>query len=99
MSHTPGPWKAVQAGSRVRSGPGGDLYECEDDCIVDQNNVEVLGCSEWLRCKPGDMELIAAAPDLLAACKEALTCMEYECSPRSTRELLASAIAKAEGKA
>lgn len=43
----PTPWRVVQAGERViRCGYTG---HAEDTCIADANNVEVIGCSEWIR--------------------------------------------------
>jgi hypothetical protein len=47
-----------------------------------------------------DAKLICAAPDLLQACKDALTYMGYSTSPRGVQVIdqLATAIDKAEGR-
>lgn len=81
--HTPGPWKA---GKDV--GYTHIVYDNDDLCVAD-----VLTDSDE------DTQLIAAAPDLLAACKAALAdCEEdgYENSPLGLQ--LKAAIASAEGK-
>ena len=62
----PGPWKAAEAGSNVLdpelSKPGAPYYwKSEDDCILDQNEEEVLGCSEWMRVDWVDLEFMAHA--------------------------------------
>lgn len=61
-----GPWKAVKCGSPVLkpdlSKPGNPYYSrAEDDCILDKNDEEVLGCSEWMRVEWNDLEFMARA--------------------------------------
>lgn len=95
MSHTPGPW--THAGQ-------GDITGIEDNgagCGM----VDV--CAVYLRTVPGRFEanahLIAAAPDLLAACKAVMHDYEnflWECRPLSESpciEVVLAAIKKAEG--
>lgn len=49
-SKHPTPWKVVKCGQPVgQPWPDGRFSEAEDDCIVDANNEEVVGCSEWIR--------------------------------------------------
>ncbi len=45
----PTPWRVAKAGEKI--GPVDDGYQskAEDTCIVDANNEEVVGCSEWIR--------------------------------------------------
>ena len=38
-------WKVVEMKSEL-----GIKNRCEDDSIYTEDNEEVLGCSEWLRC-------------------------------------------------
>ena len=38
---------------------------CEDDCIVDANGVEVLGCSEWLRVDWDVLVFLANSPEVI----------------------------------
>ena len=49
----PRPWKVVGACTKIYMNRSdlinGIKYPCEDCCIVDGNNVEVIGCSEWMR--------------------------------------------------
>ena len=44
----PRPWRIAKAGENI---PDTDGYigTAEDDCIVDANGFEVIGCSEWIR--------------------------------------------------
>lgn len=59
-----GPWKAVEAGSIVINPhieTPHDKSECEDDSILREDNTEVLGTSEWLRCEWDDLEFMAHA--------------------------------------
>ncbi len=39
----------------------------DNSVIVDENGKEVLGVSEWVRADEKDLELMAAAPELLEA--------------------------------
>ena len=96
--HTPGPWRA-----RVYQATEGHVAELsvdsedwkdlarvfvqEDDRFSDE---PLLGSGE------ANARLIAAAPDLLAALEELMSCT-IVCSP-TTRERAAAAIARAKGE-
>lgn len=75
MPHTPGPWVCcdvspthgwaiAQEGSKAVGGSSPD------------DTGGVVGTSEWMWLSEDDARLIAAAPDLLAACKRMLACLE-----------------------
>jgi hypothetical protein len=86
-SHTPGPWRAGE-------GDESHLVFMGEEAIADT----------WLRGDCGDAEanarLIAAAPDLLVACKEALDFVhDMNAANRQARRQILDAIAKAEGDA
>jgi len=90
MSHTPGPW-FIPKGRSAKDGAiwGGNppVYICE--------------CLPANSCQRGNMQLIAAAPELLEACKAALSRL-YEIdneitSPSDLYEQIEAAIKKAEG--
>jgi hypothetical protein len=95
---TPCPWFAVW---------NGNYWEIN----IDDDQYAHTVAAVWARV-PGlrvgaeaDARLIAAAPDMLTACKHALTIVnEYEASPTGyagtivLRKLLEDAIAKAEGR-
>ena len=71
MKHTPGPWEIADAG-----GYEGFKYQLEE-YFVRRPEDDVAIASEVLdpdTCKPSEANarLIAAAPDLLAACQEFL---------------------------
>lgn len=106
--HTPGPWFFGISGSPER-GPVPFDYRApgyyDNVGIFGADGEEVVGCSEYeVFRSPADARLIAAAPDLLAAC-EALADMvsdNYELLGYATvpRELDAAqtAITKAKGE-
>jgi len=70
--HTPGPWEY-------------DKSQPDHGWTIKQKGTNpgtgdpegVVGCSEWIWIEDANGYLMAAAPDLLEACKEALT--DYEC--------------------
>ena len=83
MSHTPGPWK--------ERNPHKGAWElrCPKGNLV---------C--WVTlAKEKNARLIAAAPDLLAACKAALNIRSTDPDDPRVFEILYNAIAKAEGGA
>jgi len=62
----PAPWKAVKGGTRVfvpeLSSPDKPYYSsATDDGIIDSNEEEVLGTSEWLRVEWADLSFMAEA--------------------------------------
>lgn len=81
-THTPGPWEAVHYS-------GTDAYS--DVCA--QGNCLISGDIDLLSFD--DACLIAAAPDLLEACRKALTCASI---PDYVADVIRAAIAKAEGR-
>lgn len=61
--HTPPPWFVVAE-------DGADFTAIAKKPSIDSQmdlDCEVLGSSEWLRVKPADLQLMAAAPELLDA--------------------------------
>jgi hypothetical protein len=92
--HTPGPWIASEAGpdslAEIRSASSTTPvvnWQGFDDCFRedDEHNANA--------------RLIAAAPDLLAACKVALEYLAPVCiSSQAIPNMLRAAIAKAEGR-
>lgn len=89
MKHTPGPWHVVEDDDgRIRVCDGTTLYGMQGRITAD---VLLLA----------DAKLIAAAPDLLAACHMARRACEAEGSGYEQDPLwcmLSNAIVKAEGK-
>lgn len=94
--HTPGPWRftnddGVEVPFTYRSKGYYDNPQ-----IIGANGETVVGCGEYyIFSGPEDARLIAAAPDLLAACKAALEKGDDYVS----MNMLKDAIAKAEGRA
>lgn len=103
--HTPGPWYVIKSDgtdfTAISTKP-----QIEEDMYLD---FEVLGSSEWLRVKPDDLTLMAAAPELLEALKFSLSeWVQYDGAndPKGPTEkarikamrMAKAAIAKAEGK-
>jgi hypothetical protein len=89
MKHTPAPWHLSDARSTKVN-------------LIDNSKKQAIGEIVWVDTRnPADAKLIAAAPDLLEACIEALNLFDnypdcYEAI--GTLELLQSAIAKATRK-
>ena len=102
--HTPGPWQACHEGTcgcgMVWSIPGDfPVAAALSTCKM----WETYNLGSGLKPQAGEREansrLIAAAPDLLKACKEMLK--SFDCAAEhsigKSRELASAAIAKAEG--
>jgi hypothetical protein len=93
--HTPGPWKIMQCTPRIQQ------YEGQTETvIVDENNRNILNrdvCEEAANAR-----LIAASPELLAACKDSLRFILAKIPQGHSREravlenVLRDAIVKAE---
>lgn len=88
--HTPGPWE-------IRTVKQGYPYQ-----IVAPNGTHVRNVTRWAALSvpalpegQANARLIAAAPDLLAACKLALESGEFLCGEDG---IVKAAIAKAEGR-
>ena len=90
MSHTPGPW--FLAWEDGKYGVVGSQCEGKLVCIVGNNPND--GRND---IRKANATLIAAAPDLLAACKAAIHVVDSHES-RIEWNLLIKAIAKAEGR-
>ena len=69
--HTPGPWKILH--DPVHGGP---LVATEDVAIADVMEMEG-GMSK------ANARLIAAAPELLAACESSVARCQFNCTPES----------------
>ena len=90
MGHTPGPWN--NSGGYITDATGTEIADVE-----------------WAGSEPegkANARLIAAAPELLAACREAVSAITYLLSNddddpnyADTLNTLAAAISKAEGRA
>ena len=98
--HTPGPWKTShELGDGIsivrQIGEGNNLLPVAIAVFTKNYNTENIVVAK------ANARLIAAAPDLLGACKEALKEFIYggqtEQAKSITQKLLESAIAKAEG--
>ncbi len=86
--HTPGPWKATLAyGYRIEAAEGLIVATLPTHCPLTREN-------------PANAYLIAAAPDLLQACREVAALVEDALDiPDESKRMLREAIAKATGKA
>lgn len=108
--HTPGPWRVVRTriGTHISPGPSYASYAC----IVEPLGLQVYG-KDWrfgVHDRPeseyinGNAALIAAAPELLAACQAVLSWNHATggfCTREDDRDVLApllAAVAKAEGR-
>jgi len=85
-NHTPGPWKLVETEST------------DFTAIENLDGDEVLGTSEWLRANPVDLQLMAAAPDLLYALEEILLNETKLYNDMATVIEAKAAVAKAKGE-
>ena len=86
--HTPGPWSWDAYGWDLVA-PGATVL------LVQQDSNGYIVC----KASEADKNLIAAAPDLLAACEAAVALMEdFEFKGTNPHELCTAAIAKARGE-
>jgi len=93
MKHIPGPWYVV-AEEHVDGVDTAAISTQPNDRSLKN---EVLGSSEWLRAEYADLQLMAAAPELLEALK-ALVSIEHRLDiPQKYFDLMHKAIAKAQG--
>ena len=104
MSHTPGPWEAV-LDEDPRGQPTGMYRGLVAICEKGERYLAVVAaCGEVDRSQWVDnCRLIAAAPDLLAACERALDLLgviedQYRCGDTRTTAILRAGIAKARGE-
>lgn len=99
MAHTPGPWKVKVDGQYtwVDGSKGKHVH-----VITANGRTELAWCGVANDYYAGEenvanARLIAAAPDLLAACKLAMDVLEQWRTDHETHIVLARAIAKATG--
>jgi hypothetical protein len=85
--HTPGPWSLADHSTVIVSATGLPV------CTVESPDPNIKR-DERFRIQEANARLIAAAPEMLDACKAALAACEIE-FPGSTTGLLRAAIAKA----
>lgn len=85
--HTPGPWRAIRTGGALEvAGPVEGVLICRlYDSLDDESD-------------RADAHLIAAAPDLLAACEQVADALEYDFAGSISVEHLRALIAKARGE-
>ena len=85
--NTPGPWKVVQAfGYQIRAADGCIVAKVKTQCPLTSEN-------------PANAYLIAAAPELLAACRVALQVLKDQpASIEPVRQALQDAIGRANGQ-
>lgn len=94
--YTPGPWHITRTARGHRK-----TIRCERrlpnaiEGIAVANIVHACGFDE----ERANAQLIAAAPELLEACKVALAYISTACRSTEIESLISEAIAKAEGKA
>ena len=81
MHHTPGPWEAIQAyGYRIKAADGKIVANLPTHCPLTWES-------------PANAYLIAAAPDLFAACRLALDVLrDHSDIPEHVRQVLHEAI-------
>lgn len=105
VKHTPGPWHFVEENAGLMMDHGyGILYGEPDAWGWEQNLYVSVGCSLNVERKLGkgaaaaNARLIAAAPDMLAACKEFIRKVEAgEAKSKRSYAQMKAAVAKAEG--
>lgn len=93
MSHTPGPWEIRDSNMRTIEAPGGSICTPSGHCLKGRPDEEL----------EANARLIAAAPDLLEACKQVLDAQvandqsQWEHLLDEALERIEAAVAKAEG--
>jgi hypothetical protein len=90
--HTPGPWRITE-GHRDRIIRAIDS-DGDDTVIAEVHWWAMAGAAESI----ANARLIAAAPELLEACKFAFAAMNSEDGRKRAEQALIAAIAKAEGR-
>lgn len=96
-THTPGPWWAGQQATGDWLIQSGDPSTHEPPWAVTEGTLGAIRGSDHAEA---NAYLIAAAPDLLSASKEALALLEAirDRPTDNTQRFIAAAIAKAEGR-
>lgn len=85
--HTPGPWR-VDVDGVIRADNGDEVFASHGDTE-----------GHYLAATPEDRRLIAAAPDLLAACERLLDAVERRDHKAKAVDAARAAIARAKGGA
>lgn len=97
--HTPGPW--FVSGVRFRMN-GGEWHSINryDEAKKQDENIACVGFDPRNGAGLTDARLIAAAPDLLEACKRASAILRGDGAPGwgVAKDILNTAIARAEGR-
>ena len=75
IQHTPGPWRVKPDANIVEAQFRGEWYALANIGILNINNLDVL--LPYREQTPANARLIAAAPDLLAALKEAVEALSH----------------------
>src|ERR1043166_1098245 len=111
--HTPGPWRSVRISTGQRSGKEEGMcfrIEAPEASSEARWDVALTYYKPAFEEAEANARLLAAAPELLAACKAALSKLDMvvdlmggrtqalRCDTLATRDLLARAIAKAEAR-
>lgn len=97
--HTPGPWKAINDPfhfDTLSTVIGGE--EAPEQCTLKYPAMIEVGGYAGLEKQEANARLIASAPELLAACRELLNCID-PARDWSEAKAARAAIAKAEGRA
>ena len=97
MPHTPGPWKWINSYEALL-GPNGEFI-LEEEIGYDREGATPEGIS----VSPADAHLIAAAPELLEACKVAIETFDDDApgagdTEKGALRRLRAAVARAEGQ-
>ncbi len=102
MKHTPGPWIAEGQGA-MRDGGSSRLHPCFNGRIKSTNGISIVSYSSFLgvigetvKQAEANARLIAAAPELLEACKFAISIIGHP--DDAGTQIIAAAIRKAEGQ-
>lgn len=97
-TYTPGPWHLVCICGDGVTTISTVNPEGRSDKEVDEGSV--LSCSEWISVSEQDARLMAAAPELLEALRDAMECLEME-NPLAYKMQISkakAAISKAQGE-
>lgn len=93
--HTPGPWQSTKCKAVVKSADYWAIIEEGDESAAWA--IAEIDCDR--EAAEANAKLIAAAPELLAACEAAFSDYQSDTFQQPTEALLRAAIAKAKGGA
>lgn len=98
MSHTPGPWRADIHKRHAIGSPFGVIFPPKGNCPIATVLDDTIAGYEYSIAE-SNARLIAAAPDLLEACKEFVRKVDCgEAKSKRSYAQMKSAIEKAEGR-